>query len=100
MQAQPSIKGVAEAVNAALGSPAGESLAAHPQYDAFIAEDECRRISGLSKSERWRRIHAGTFPAPVNLGISRCSRYSLRAILEWQQAILAKNPQSVQHESA
>ena len=70
---------------------AGESVAAHPQYDQFINEESCRTISGLSKSERWRRIKVGKFPAPVRLGKlsgGRCTRWSLRAVLQWQQEIL------------
>jgi len=92
MQAQPSsIKGVAAAVKAALALDADDSIAAHPQYDAFIGEPECRRMSGLSKSERWRRIQVGTFPAPINLGKSRCTRWSLRAVLQWQREAIERS---------
>ena len=100
MPTQPHINSLAEAVQAAVGSSTGTPVAEKSRYDAweycseqlkydqFIAEQECRRMSGLSKSERWRRIHAGTFPAPINLGKTRCSRWSLRAVLEWQRGVL------------
>ncbi len=34
----------------------------------IIREPEVRRLTGLSRVQRWRRIRAGTFPAPVQLG--------------------------------
>jgi prophage regulatory protein len=41
---------------------AAVASAASPANDAFIREAECRRISGLSRSTRWRLERAGKFP--------------------------------------
>jgi prophage regulatory protein len=42
--------------------PATAASAAPPANDAIIREAECQRISGLSRSTRWRLERAGKFP--------------------------------------
>lgn len=34
----------------------------------ILREPDVRRLTGLSRVQRWRCIRAGTFPAPVQLG--------------------------------
>ena len=34
----------------------------------LIDDAECERLTGLSRTERWRREKAGTFPKRVKLG--------------------------------
>jgi prophage regulatory protein len=50
--------------------------------DALIDSRVTRQISGISKSERWRLIKKGRFPAPIRLG-PRCTRFSLREVSDW-----------------
>lgn len=51
--------------------------------DAFVALAEAKRLSGLSKSTIWRKIKAGTFPAPV-IRDGVIVRWSRRELREWQ----------------
>lgn len=39
-----------------------------PEPSRIIREPECRRLTGLSRTQRWRLIQAGKFPIPVPLG--------------------------------
>jgi prophage regulatory protein len=57
----------------------------------FIRLPEVLRIVGLSKSEIWRRIQAGTFPAPIKLG-DRATRFELSEVHAWASARLAERP--------
>jgi prophage regulatory protein len=34
------------------------------ESDYFMREPEVRRVSGLSRSTRWRKVKKGTFPGP------------------------------------
>jgi len=34
----------------------------------ILRDPEVKRLTGLSRVQRWRRVRAGTFPAPVQLG--------------------------------
>ena len=64
------------------------------EHDALIDGRKTREISGISKSERWRLIRAGRFPAPIRMG-PRCTRYSLLEVLEWVEARKAsRNPKA------
>ena len=40
------------------------------QEEMILREPEVRRITGLSRSTRWRMIRSRKFPAPVLLGAS------------------------------
>jgi len=59
------------------------------ETDALIAVNEVSRIAGLSRSEVWRQVKAGTFPQPARLG-ARCTRYSLAEVSEWVKQRLAE----------
>lgn len=43
-----------------------EQASAKPA-DRFIREGECRQLTGLSRSQRWRLEREGRFPARVQL---------------------------------
>ncbi|WP_082322116.1 helix-turn-helix transcriptional regulator [Variovorax paradoxus] len=43
-------------------------------------------LVGLSRSEIYRRMAAGTFPRPVKLG-PRCSRWRAQEIGEWLEEL-------------
>ena len=45
-------------------------------------QPEVSRIAGIGKSEIWRRVKAGSFPAPVKLG-ARCVRWNLVEVEQW-----------------
>jgi len=50
--------------------------------DEFIREPECRRITGLSRTTRWRLERAGQFPQrrPISPG---CVGWLLSEIDDW-----------------
>jgi prophage regulatory protein len=56
------------------------------------AQPEVSKIAGIEKSEIWRRVKAGTFPAPVRLG-TRCTRWNLVEVEEWARQRLAERDQ-------
>lgn len=67
-----------------------------PAELALIPMGEVSRISGLSKSEVWRRVQSRTFPAPVKLGEgekgaahNRCTRWSQAEVEAWVRDRLA-----------
>lgn len=43
---------------------------------------EVKKISGLSKSEIWRRVSRKSFPIPVRLSV-RCARWSRSEVEAW-----------------
>ena len=51
--------------------------------DRFIREDECRNITGLSRSTRHRMERAGTFPRKYRLSTS-ARGYKLSEVDEWR----------------
>jgi prophage regulatory protein len=51
-------------------------------YDKFIREDECRNITGLSRSTRYRMERAGTFPRKYKLSPS-ARGYKLSEVTGW-----------------
>ena len=52
------------------------------ESDCLIDQPRASDIAGIKKSEIWRRIKAGSFPAPIRLG-ERCTRWSLREVSQW-----------------
>jgi prophage regulatory protein len=53
------------------------------QTDRFIREGECLRISGLSRTTRWRLERQGTFPPRRQLS-NNAVGWSLVEVLEWK----------------
>lgn len=48
-------------------------------------------VSGLSKTEIYRRIRAGAFPRPIELG-ARASAWSSLAIENWVETLIVRGP--------
>lgn len=69
------------------------------QEDWIIRDAECRRVSGLSASQRDREIRAGRFPAPFKLSADPTRRavgWSGIAIQKWiEQRKAASDAQKV-----
>ena len=53
--------------------------------DRIIGERECREITDLSRTSRWRLMGRSEFPKKVRLSPNR-SGWKLSAILEWMEA--------------
>jgi predicted DNA-binding transcriptional regulator AlpA len=62
----------------------------------LIALPEVRRITGLSKSEIWRRVsdveHYPDFPKPIRMG-TRCTRWNLPEVRSYVAVRLAARGQ-------
>ena len=61
--------------------------------ERFIHDDECGRMTGLSKSTRWRMEKRGEFPAKVKLSPGR-SGYRLSTVLAWMAARTTSNAEA------
>ena len=53
-----------------------------PVAEAVLREPECRRITGLSRSTRWRLARAGLFPQKRQLS-PHCSGWLYSEIAAW-----------------
>jgi prophage regulatory protein len=56
--------------------------------DIFLRRTEVERITGLSRSEIYRRIADDEFPQPIQLG-KRAVAWSQIAIEQWQESCRA-----------
>mgnify|MGYP002631279954 FL=1 len=54
--------------------------------DRLIREEECEKITGLSRTTRWRYEKAGTFPKRRRVGPSIIG-WRLSEINEWLNAL-------------
>lgn len=61
---------------------------AQPQPSTLLRLPEVRRRTGISRSELYRRICAGTFPGPVKLG-ERASAWPADEVDAWIAARVA-----------
>jgi prophage regulatory protein len=52
------------------------------QLDRLLREPEVKAATGLSRSQRYRMVKAGTFPAPVRIS-ERASAWRQSQIAEW-----------------
>jgi len=52
--------------------------------ERFIREPECKEITGLSKTTRWRMEKAGEFPTRERIG-SRICAWRLSEINAWME---------------
>ncbi len=41
-----------------------------PRSNPMLRAPEVMSLTGLSRSTIWRRVRAGTFPAPVEIGVN------------------------------
>lgn len=55
------------------------------QYDRFVREDECKKITGLSKTTRWRMEQKGTFPPRIRIG-NRIVAWKLSKLNQWLES--------------
>ncbi len=55
----------------------------HMPADRFIREPECRRVSGLSRTTRWRLERRGEFPKRYAISPNGVA-WLLSEILSWQ----------------
>lgn len=53
-----------------------------PGGERFLSDDECGRITGLSKATRWRMAGRGEFPGKVRLSPGRTA-YRLSEVEAW-----------------
>ena len=56
------------------------------QLDALLREPEVRKLTGLSRTQRYRMVKAGTFPAPVKIG-GRVSAWRASQISSWLSSL-------------
>ena len=61
---------------------------------SFMRLPQVKARTGLSRSEIYRRIRAGTFPAPVKLG-TRASAWAESEVLDWCGARIAERDSKV-----
>jgi prophage regulatory protein len=62
--------------------PGPESQQARSRAERFIREAECREISGLSRSTRWRLERAGKFPRRRQISIG-CTGWLASEVADW-----------------
>lgn len=55
---------------------------ATPAPDRILRREEVETLTGLSRSTLYRRIHAGTFPVPLDLGGGAVGWHE-SAVLQW-----------------
>lgn len=66
----------------------------------LIALPEVVRISGISKSEIFRRIKLKNFPAPARIGDGRCTRWEMGEVQAWVRDRLSERPAGQKHATA
>lgn len=62
--------------------------------DALLPLREVVRISGISRSEIWRRCKSGAFPQPTRDLGPHCTRWSQSEVQAWVRARLAARSKS------
>jgi prophage regulatory protein len=53
--------------------------------ERFIHDAECERMTGLSKTTRWRMTRRNEFPGKVKISVGRTA-YRLSDILAWMSS--------------
>lgn len=66
------------------------AIATNPQPRRFIKRQTVEDITGLSCSEIYRRVAAGTFPAQINLG-PKSVVWIEAEVLAWCEARIAES---------
>ncbi len=67
---------------------AGRRAALAPEADRVIREEECARISGLSRTTRWRLEREGKFPRRRRIADSAIG-WLMSEVLAWRDAKMA-----------
>ena len=63
-------------------TPAGHHHDGASFPDRFISEEECEKLTNLSRVTRWRLIQRGEFPAKLQISPGR-KAWRLSTILRW-----------------
>jgi prophage regulatory protein len=63
-------------------TPQRTDLADHSARDGLIREPECARLTGLSRSTRWRLERVGQFPPRRRISPG-CSAWLRAEVLAW-----------------
>jgi prophage regulatory protein len=58
------------------------SCAENSITDRIVGEPECREITDLSRTSRWRLMRAGKFPKKITLSPNRTG-WRLSQVVEW-----------------
>jgi prophage regulatory protein len=58
--------------------------------DRLVREEECRRLTGLSRATRWRKERAGTFPKRYRISAG-ITAYRESEIIDWLDSCFSKN---------
>jgi prophage regulatory protein len=53
------------------------------ESDYFMREPEVRRVSGLSRTTRWRKVKKGTFPTPYKIS-DNVSAWLASEVFRWR----------------
>lgn len=56
----------------------------------FIRMKDLPKVVGLSRTEIYRQIAAGRFPAPIKLG-THASAWTPESLQEWKRSVLAES---------
>ena len=73
----------ARAEDAPAGRPNGEAgNRAPPTIDRIVGENECREITNLSRTSRWRMMRRGEFPQKLRISPNRTG-WRLSSVLDW-----------------
>lgn len=59
-----------------------EDLEYIPDLDRFIREPECKRLTTLSNTTRWRMEKEGKFPKRIKIGVTAVA-YRLSEVQVW-----------------
>ena len=51
-------------------------------FDRIVGEPECRRLTDLSRTSRWRLMKLGEFPAKIRIGPNRTG-WRLSQVMAW-----------------
>ena len=65
--------------------PATNNIEGRAAENRFIREDECARITGLSRTTRWRLERAGQFPSRRQISDNAVA-WRLSEVLAWCEA--------------
>lgn len=56
------------------------------KLDGLLREAEVRKLTGLSRSQRYRMVKAGRFPAPLQVS-QRAVAWAASSIQEWLSSL-------------
>ena len=63
-------------------APAERAKQDPPTVDRIVGENECRQLTDLSRTSRWRLMRQGQFPKRIRLSPNRTG-WRLSSVLDW-----------------